>query len=201
MARRTRRARYGLAVGGQAGARDLAHEVWIRAYERADTYVPPPTSPSAAVTAASAEVELWTKGWLRSVARSVFFDQVRHASRCLVPERGTGLALHPKQNKSRRPEDEPADDAAALRARERLKVIFDSIANLPERDRDVVHVSFQWYGPDDQECRIPQEELRYLCKRWGIDEAYIRQIRRRVLKMVEARLAGRSLSLEIARTG
>jgi DNA-directed RNA polymerase specialized sigma24 family protein len=187
---------YARVLGGDAGVRDLVHEVWVRAYERAETYAAVPAEASDPTTQSAGEVESWTMGWLRSIARSVHFDQVRVARRSHVPQRGTGEPLRPKPPTLCRhgPDDVPSNDDR------RYEVICELLAELPERDRDVLHVSFLWYGLEDKECRIPREEVGYLKRRWHIDEAYIRQIRRRVLKKVEVRLQQRALGLSAART-
>lgn len=183
---------YGRLVGGDAGVCDLAQDTWVRAYRHADTYVASP-SPMPA------EEELWTLGWLRSLARSSHFDKVRLAARSYAPERGVGAAISAKRT-FQLFEDKSSYTAGGARDAERQQVIFHVLENLSDRDRDIVHVSFQWYGPDDQQCRIPAEELEYLRLRWQIDDASIRKIRQRVLRKIEVELNKRLLSLTRART-
>ena len=131
---------YGRARGGDAGVQDLVHSVWARAYEHADTYSAPPDF------AAGAEVELWTMGWLRSIARSVHFDERRTTERCHVPVRGTGAPLHAKLSSPTGapldygPNDVPSRDAL------RKQVIYEAVAALAERVVPLVR-SRRWGMP------------------------------------------------------
>jgi DNA-directed RNA polymerase specialized sigma24 family protein len=187
--------RYGISMGGDAGVHDLSQDVWVRVYARADTYTRPRASTGPA------ETELWTKGWLKEVCRTEHLDQLRVSARLPVPQQGTGEPLHPKVRRIKLFDVSEAISDAGIRDRDRQRIILETITALPDRERDIVHVSFQWYCPDDQECRIPAEELKYLCERWSINEAYIRQIRKRVLKRIEAELSEQLLTFDMTRAG
>jgi hypothetical protein len=63
-----------------------------------------------------------------------------------------------------------------------------AILSLPKREQMVVRVTMQWYQPDKQHQRLPNDVAADLARTLRTTPENIRQIRRRALKRIETYL-------------
>ncbi|MEL7215209.1 MAG: sigma-70 family RNA polymerase sigma factor [Pseudomonadota bacterium] len=106
-------------------AEEAAQEVMVSIWRRAKTFDPQKAGAST---------------WIFAIARNRRIDMIRRATR---PEPDPNDPLF-------QPDPEP-DGSAALSASEREVVVRDAIANLPEAQREIVHLAF-YEGLSHGEC-------------------------------------------------
>jgi len=162
--------RFAHSLGGDAAAEDLTAETFRRVYESAARTFKPGTSkdPDAIVR--------HVRAWLGTIAQNLAKDALRN------DESHEGhLTQEHWQDIPDRPA--PTDSPRA----KRLWLTMQNV--LTERERDVLHVTFQWYDPKRPNQRLPNEIAAELAARWGTSSENIRQIRKRALRKLEAALA------------
>ena len=162
---------YGALLGGEAGVCDLVADTFRRAYEHAGHFRRRRRDGSRA--AASAHSGMVgpdrTATGAEHVARS---EQDADA----LPRSGRMAERSPGANR------EPAEDMAQT---ERVR---EALMALSERERLVLRVTLQWYRPGEEHQRLPNDVAADLARTLQTTPENLRQIRRRAMRKVAARL-------------
>lgn len=161
---------YGPLLGGDAGAADLVAETFQRAYERAATFDP------AGIDDAK-RLRLRARAWLGRIAQRLAQTALR--SRGRMPTRF--LDQDAWQQVAREPVRTTGDSETVRRVRE-------AIESLNEKEQTVIRVTFQWYDPDREHQRLPNDVAADLAATLGTTPENLRQIRRRALRKIETLL-------------
>ncbi len=174
---------YGGILGGEAGVADLVAEVFRAAYEDADKFDP------AGITDPD-RLRLRARAWLGWIARRLVQDTLRGRSR--LPTRNVELG-HWQQT--------PAVERPRAGASAREQAARQAVASLSEREQLVIRTTLQWYRPEKQYQRLPNDIAADLAKTLGTTPENLRQIRRRAMRKIadllhdhaaEARKQGKS---------
>lgn len=158
---------YGAILGGEAGVADLVADAFRLAYENADAF------DSAGLTGTD-RLRLRVRAWLGWIARRRVQTILRGRGR--LPLRG--LDLGQWQHIAEGPRRYTAPSARGDLVREALQA-------LSEREQLVLRVTFQWYQPDRDHQRLPNDVAAELARSLGTTPENLRQIRRRALRRVE----------------
>lgn len=163
---------YGMMLG-EDGVADVVADTFARAYERAGTYAVP----------GDADVDRQrrlVRGWLGRIAQRLAQDVLRGRGRLkarnLAPEHWQQLAESPATN----------DDDG--REPQRVQAVREALATLSEREATVLRVTMQWYRPESEHQRLPNDVAADLARAFGTTPENLRQVRRRAIKKVEQQL-------------
>ena len=161
---------------------DVLQEVFLRAFERADSYrAPPGLSPDDDRRA--------VRAWLGGIATNVTFDLLSDAKaeRNALSVLRDWQAVEEEAEKGNGP---PPALVAEVRA---------ELDELSDRERDVLFTTLQYDRPGEKNQRLPNDVSTELADRWSTTPENIRVIRKRtrdrlrvVLEAKRARLVDRS---------
>jgi len=156
---------YGPLLGGEAGVADLVAETFKRVYEHADKF-------DAVGLTDPDQLRLRTRAWLGRIAQRLAQTALRGRSR--MP---TKLFDHDYwQSVSQ--QDVPAGDS---KTSGRVRAAIES---LDEREQIVIRTTFQWYQPDKQHQRLPNDVAADLAANLATTPENLRQIRRRAMRKI-----------------
>ncbi|HET6429855.1 MAG TPA: sigma-70 family RNA polymerase sigma factor [Phycisphaerae bacterium] len=161
---------YGPLLGGDAGAADLVAETFQRAYERAGTF-------DAAGIDDGERLRLRARAWLGRIAQRLAQTTLRGRGRL----RTRFLDQDAWQQVAREPDRGGADAETIGRVRR-------AIESLNEKEQAVLRVTFQWYQPERDHQRLPNDVAADLAASLGTTPENLRQIRRRALRKIETLL-------------
>ena len=161
---------YGPLLGGDAGAADLVADTFQRAYQRAVSF-------DASGIDDPERLRLRTRAWLGRIAQRLAQTALR--SRGRMPTRF--LDQDAWQQVARRPAPATGDSETIRRVRE-------AIESLNEKEQTVIRVTFQWYSPDREHQRLPNDVTADLAATLRTTPENLRQIRRRALRKIETHL-------------
>ncbi len=161
---------YGRLLGGEPGVCDLVAETFKRAYEHAGSFDPNGTDDPD-------RLRLRLRAWLGRIAQRIAQTMLRGQSR--LPTRF--LEQEQWQRVAERTATHRPDPA-------RLQRVREAVLSLSEREQMVVHVTAQWYQPDRDHQRLPNDVAADLAAALQTTPENVRQIRRRALKKIEAHL-------------
>lgn len=175
--------RFSRALGGEGGVRDLIQDTFVRAFDRADTYVP-----NEGI--GPLRQRMRTTRWLVRIASRLFLDiresQAREQELRLgewydrLAEEARTLSAHASEMDGEHPSAE---------SQARCKLARDALADLLERDRYIVLVSLDWYDRRRvQPFQVPPDVIEAICEKYQITANYYRQIRVRAMKHLTGRL-------------
>ncbi|MCW2901491.1 MAG: polymerase, sigma-24 subunit, subfamily [Streptosporangiaceae bacterium] len=178
--------RFAPALGGAGGAQDLLQDTFVRAFERANTYVPNEG------IGPLRERNL-TMRWLAQIATRLFLD-IREAQ---IRERETrSQEWYDRRGEEERTlsvhasEKEDGENLSAA-TEARRKLACSALAALIERDRHIVLVSLDWYDRTKaRPFRVPPDVIIAVCEKFQITTDYYRQIRGRAMKQLSGCLTG-----------
>ena len=155
---------YGDLLGGEAGAADITAEALRIAFVNADKFDP------AGIDDAE-RLRLRARGWLGWIARRLVQDILR--SRRRLPVRDMELGHWP---------------AAALpgagEPTEKAQLARQAIEALSEREQVVIRTTMQWYRPEKDNQRLPNEVSAELAATLATTPENLRQIRRRAMTKI-----------------
>ncbi|MBN1554992.1 MAG: sigma-70 family RNA polymerase sigma factor [Phycisphaerae bacterium] len=157
---------YGDLLGGQAGAADLTADVFRAAYENAHKFDP------AGITDPE-RLRLRARAWMGWIARRIVQDILR--SRARLGERKIELDHWQQIADSSCASAEPS-------ARETL--VRRAVEALTEREQVVIRTTFQWYRPEKDHQRLPNEIADELARTLNTTPENLRQIRRRAMRKI-----------------
>jgi len=161
---------YGPLLGGDAGAADLAAETFRRAYERAGTFDPGGIDDAE-------RLRLRARAWLGRIAQRLAQTALRGRGRLATHFLDQGAW----QQVAREP-------AAARADSETIRRVRRAIESLNEKEQAVIRVTFQWYQPERDHQRLPNDVAADLAATLGTTPENLRQIRRRALRKIETLL-------------
>lgn len=154
---------YGLP---QSDVVDIVQATFVRVFEKAGTFRPPPERRGAA------EDRAWVRGWLGTIAFRILTSSFRRSPKLVLVE-----------NSDLDKEESPTIEESA-QVSPRVKLIQEALSQLTEREREVLLVSYAWYEPGKQ-LTIPEEDLKRLATDYATTAANLRQIRLRAKKKIE----------------
>lgn len=157
---------YGCLLGGEAGVADLVAEAFRAAYENAHKFDP------AEITDLD-RLRLRARAWLGWIARRLVQDILRGRGR--LPTRSLELD-HWQQM------PEPDRSESCTSAKE--KAVRRAVESLSEREQLVIRTTFQWYRPEKQYQRLPNDIAADLAETLGTTSENLRQIRRRAMRKI-----------------
>ena len=149
---------------------DLVADTFRRAYEHAGTF------DGGGVTDPERQ-RLRTRAWLGRIAQRLAQSTLRGQSR--TPMRF--LDQDEWQNVAQ-PQPRAAEDMA------RTERVREALMALSERERLVLRVTLQWYRPGEEHQRLPNDIAADLARTLQTTPENLRQIRRRAMRKVAARL-------------
>jgi len=161
---------YAALLGGEAGVCDLVADTFRRAYEHAGTF------DGGGVTDPERQ-RLRTRTWLGRIAQRLAQSTLRGQSRTPMRFLDQGEWQNVAQ-----PRPRAADDAA------RTERVREALMALSERERLVLRVTLQWYRPGEEHQRLPNDIAADLAHTLQTTPENLRQIRRRAMRKVAARL-------------
>ena len=161
---------YGPLLGGDAGACDLVADTFLRAYEHAATF------DAAGITDLD-RLRWRTRAWLGRIAQRLMQNALRG--------RGKVPTQFLDQDRWQRVPEAPAAPAPVSEQTERVR---DALLALSEREQLVLRATLQWYRPGEEHQRLPNDVAADLARTLRTTPENLRQIRRRALKKIEARL-------------
>ncbi|MBX3126247.1 MAG: sigma-70 family RNA polymerase sigma factor [Polyangiaceae bacterium] len=147
------------------GAEDLVQETFHRAFERAHTFdrdgIDDPE-----------RMRLRTRAWLGRIAQNLLADQ-------LSRQREVSASPYLERVSCDDIDEAPSstDEVRALRR---------GLAQLSEREQDVLRVTALYQRVGEPHQRLPNEVSAELATRWGITSDNIRAIRKRALQKLKA---------------
>jgi RNA polymerase sigma factor (sigma-70 family) len=157
---------YGDFLQGETSVGDLVAETFRRAFDRAGSF-------SCEDATGPDETRRRVRAWLGRIAQRLFQDLLRGRGRVRVVHFEPEIwAQIPEPDPAM-----PADDPAVERVREALD-------QLPERERLVLRVTFQWYRPGRRHQRLPNDVVEELATTLQTTPENLRQIRRRALERI-----------------
>lgn len=160
----------------EASIADLVQETFLRAFEKAHTFIDDVSD--AVATQASGARERQTRGWLCRIAENLFKDRLRRSpslkterfydgeEECLIDESATALEES----------DTPSPESLRMRL---LKV---ALKMLSEREQDILRVVYQWYEPNK---KLPSSVIDDLTTQHQTTRENIRKILSRARKRIE----------------
>ncbi len=153
---------------GEDGAEDLVQDTFVRAYEKAHTFSDDGITELDKLT-------LRTHGWLRRIAANLFQDMLRREvsvpTEPLAPEHEENI-VDAQQDDG---EQEPEDSA-------QMKLIKQALAQLSEREQDIMRTVYQWYEKDK---KLPSHVIDDLTEKHKTTPENIRKILSRARKKIE----------------
>ncbi len=153
---------------GEDGAEDLVQDTFVRAYEKAHTFSDDGITEPDKLT-------LRTHGWLRRIAANLFQDMLRREvsvpTEPLAPEHEENI-VDAQQDDG---EQEPEDSA-------QMKLIKQALAQLSEREQDIMRTVYQWYEKDK---KLPSHVIDDLTEKHKTTPENIRKILSRARKKIE----------------
>ncbi len=159
---------YGDILGGEAGVADLVAEAFRAAYENAHKFDP------AGITDAN-RLRRRVRAWLGWIARRLVQDILRGRSR--LPTRA--LELDHWQQVA---EPERLGGEAGNEPSPKEKAVRQAVESLSEREQLVIRTTLQWYHPEKQHQRLPNDIAADLGRTLGTTPENLRQIRRRAMR-------------------
>lgn len=159
---------YANVLRGEAPVADIVADTLRLAYEHAARFDP------AGITDAD-RLRLRARAWLGWIARRRVQDLLR--SRGQVRTCNMDLDGWQRVAQPDRPVSKPSPQHQRVR---------DAIDALTKREQLVIQVTFQWYQPDRDHQRLPNDVAADLAATLGTTPENLRQIRRRALKKIEA---------------
>jgi len=159
---------------GEAGVVDLVQGVFLRVYDRADTY----DRNFASGQAASSQR---VRAWMGMIAANIFRSSLRHQ-----PPLKLADDLDKKEQAAM---FQPSPDCDGLPS-PRLIAFCEALDTLSEKERDVLIVWAEYYRFGNKYQRLPDDISASLAGKWNTTSENVRQIRKRAIdklrKHVEA---------------
>lgn len=155
---------------GRPWVEDLVADTFLRARDKASTY-------DAHGINDPDRLRALTRGWLGRIAINLANDRIRGRSKpkeFLVDE---SFWLKRLEEAAPAPEEEPPSP--------RVAAASDAFAQLAEREREVLRVTAEHYGPDGKPHSMPPEALDALADTLGLTRASVRQLRKRAREKLE----------------
>ena len=169
---------YGHLLGGEAGVADLVADALRAAYENAHKFDP-------AGIECPDRLRLRARAWLGWIARRGVQDILRGRGR--LPARSLELE-HWQQM--------PALERPDVGASARERAVRQAVESLSEREQLVIRTTVQWYRPEKQHQRLPNDIAADLARTLGTTPENLRQIRRRAMRRIEDFLNVRTAETE-----
>ncbi len=163
---------YAELLGGEAGVCDLVADTFKRAYENAGKF-------DAAGIDDAERLRLRARAWLGRIAQRIVQTALRGRGR--LPQ-----TFLEQDAWSRVPDTAATKEANA----QEMRRVREAILSLSKKEQIVLRVTVQWYQPDKEHQRLPNEVAADLATTLKTTPENIRQIRRRALQKVEAFLRG-----------
>lgn len=180
---RHRRYVYGVCVGahgrqlGNGRVIELVQDTFVRAYERAASYIPDDRLDSQGAR--------WrVRGWLGQISENIRRDYFRREPQVVFMEEGE---LPPAENL------ELLEDGGAC---ERYEELEKAMGTLTEREQDVLRTTAMWYKPGQQQQRLPNSVMKALASTWNTSPDNIRQLRVRAIAKLKRSMKADSSGLQ-----
>ena len=145
---------------------DLAQTTFLKAFEKAASFKPPPERRGPDADRA------WVRRWLGQIAHHTLVDSFRKSPSLVLIE-NTDLDV-----------ETPSVDEECVPPSPRLQLIREALGTLSPKEREIMLVSYSFYEPGKQ-LAIPDEDLKRLAADWGTTSVNFRQIRSRARKKIE----------------
>lgn len=156
---------------------ELVQDTFVRAYERAASYIPDDTLDGHSAR--------WrVRGWLGQISENIRRDYFRREPQVVFMEEDE---LPPAEDP-----DLHEDSGATERYQELEKVM----ETLTEREQDVLRTTAMWYKPGQRQQRLPNSVMKALAKTWNTTAENIRQVRVRAIAKVKSSMKDDSLGLQ-----
>lgn len=141
-------------------AEDVVHDTFQRAFERASTFQADPHLDAE-------RARRRTRAWLGRIAQNLIADAFRRFREVSASSYLDQLSA-------------PAADDAPPSSRPDLRAIHAAMAELSEREQDILRVSALYFKAEGRD-RLPNAVSAELSERWGISNDNLRAIRKRAL--------------------
>jgi RNA polymerase sigma factor (sigma-70 family) len=142
-------------------------DTFVRAYEKAGTY-----KPDGEVDGVLGRQRV--RAWLGRISENIVHDYYRHEPQITFMDEGE------------LPPEDPVDPTRDTGGSEKLRRLEDALAQLSEREQEVLRATAMWYKPGERQQRLPNSEMKKLAASWNTSSDNIRQIRGRALAKLRA---------------
>ena len=163
---------FGDLLGGPSAVGDLVADTFKRVYENADKFDP------AGITDPQ-RLRLRVRAWLGRIAQRLAWTALR--GRRQLPTRLLGQDHW--QQIARPPAAAPRGDPA------RTDRVRAALGSLTDREQHVIRVTLQWYQPESDHQRLPNDVAADLAATLRTTPENLRQIRRRAMNKLRALLS------------
>jgi RNA polymerase sigma factor (sigma-70 family) len=172
-------------------AEELVQETMIQAYKSAHTF--------RAVEGIEPEASRRrTLAWLGRIARNIHYERLRGQKINLIvdaerqaDERSAPYGEHQISRTELHRRIRESEEAVAGLAHEagtsisaERQLLRDALAQLPERELDILVVSYEYYEQGEIHPHLPKAVVAELCARHGVSSVNLRKIRERARKQV-----------------
>jgi RNA polymerase sigma factor (sigma-70 family) len=154
---------------GDAGVVDLVQAVFLRVYDRADTYDRNMASDQAA---SSQRV----RAWMGMIAANILRSSLRHQPPLKLTD-----DLDEKEQAAM---FQPSPDWISALPSLRLIAFCEALDTLSEKERDVLIVWAEYYRFGSKFQRLPDDISASLAERWNTTPGNVRQIRKRAIDKI-----------------
>ncbi len=158
---------YAQRLGGGEHLEDLVQEILRRAFERAETFNDGGLSDSAALRRR-------TRGWLGAIAKNLFRDQLRAATRDPLWDSSGAEVL---ESLVAEEDDDRIDSEVIILG-------LEAWENLNERQQEVLRATAEFLKPGEKFQRMPSGSVRKLAESLDTTTAGIRMIRKRAIGVI-----------------
>lgn len=145
---------------------DLVQDVFIRAYERAETF-------KGGGLRDPERLQRRARAWLGTIAKHILMDILRSRS-----------AISTINSEQKDLENLICESGDSDSESPQMRLLQTALNQLSENEQYVLRVTFQWYELGKQQ-RLPNDVAADLAKALNTTSANIRQIRRRALQKIE----------------
>jgi RNA polymerase sigma factor (sigma-70 family) len=166
---------FGNRLGTEEDAKDLVQGIFLRVFEKAGTYKPGVShqkDPARRVRA-----------WMGTIAKRIFLSQVEDSQ--MQPD-----LLEDLDEKDLTSVFQPEPDCDGSLPSPRIQRLIQVLAQLPEREVDVLRVWAMYYKPGEKHQRLPDEVSQRLAEKWNTTPENIRQIRKRACDQIREIMKG-----------
>jgi RNA polymerase sigma factor (sigma-70 family) len=158
--------RIGRGILDDSAINDLVQDVFMRAYERAETF-------DSGGLQEPEPLRRRARSWLGTIAKNILRDTLRA---------GSGISIIHLEHKeledfAREPRQSDSDSP-------RMRLLLAAFGKLTKKEQYVLRVTLEWCEPGKHQ-RLPNHVAADLAKTLNTTSANIRQIRRRALQKIE----------------
>ncbi len=155
---------------------ELVNDVFLRVYERANQY-----------NGKAPKDEDYRRrsvlAWMGRIVRNLAVDS------------GSSISVEAEELGEDEIRVASRSNSTSLESAENMTLISDALAELTERERDIILVTYDYVRSNHAHNRLPNAVAKDLASKWNTTTTNIRQIRHRARKKIEKMLAQKKMKV------